>query len=665
MDGTPAAHRFDDAGDPQWSKLSVIDIAVISLLVTATLIWVFVAGKDVNFDLLNYHFYLPFNMLDGRLEREFMAANAQGYQNPLPYLPFYLMVINGWRSLLIASVLASVHSLAIVLAYLIGKETLGAHPRARSIAALGALLAFASPVFLVEAGTTFADVTSAVFVLAAVLFALRTGEQHRSLWKPAFLAGLMLGIGSGLKLSNLVFGPACALLIAWRQGNLKSASQACFLFGLAAVLGFLSAYGYWGWQLWREFGNPFFPLFNDIFLSPDFPAVGGTHERFTPHTLGDALLLPFRMLELRSWIYIESVAPDLRFAFLTAVVFAALIVQVVRRFRGILSEKAQAAPHALAAFTIVAFGFWVFSSANGRYGIAVSIICGPALAALTATSIKNSKVVLIALTSLLALQLFHVDKGDRRWSVEKWTREWFDLEIPQHLTEQAFLYISVGGNTNSYVLPFLAPDSVFMNPVGLVSFEVDGPGGQRVKTLLERYKGRIRVIALDPAMEITESSFQAWVRSADTMIARLGYAVDPSNCEVIFSAGVPYEPGHDFSNEVPRKRKLRTCLLTPRTFELADKRQRISAVADQIVHWCPKLFKPAYNVVERIPDGWFVNYPVSDTMLMFRDDDAILVTQTRTSKDIYLGTLADWETRTQRPDCATLPQRPRDVYTFD
>src|SRR6516165_1078579 len=76
----------------------------------ACLLWSWWAGRDLNWDQLNYHFYAAYQFLDGRLEKDFMAASIQGYLNPLAYIPFYLMVRAGWHSLLIGSVLALLHS---------------------------------------------------------------------------------------------------------------------------------------------------------------------------------------------------------------------------------------------------------------------------------------------------------------------------------------------------------------------------------------------------------------------------------------------------------------------------------------------------------------------------------------------------------------------------
>src|SRR5690606_24069636 len=71
------------------------------------LLWTWWAGKDLNWDLINYHYYLPFELLRGRIHTDFFPAGAQSYLNPLPYIPLYLMDRAGFPSLVTFSVLAS------------------------------------------------------------------------------------------------------------------------------------------------------------------------------------------------------------------------------------------------------------------------------------------------------------------------------------------------------------------------------------------------------------------------------------------------------------------------------------------------------------------------------------------------------------------------------
>src|SRR5688572_20800435 len=88
-----------------------VDLVIVALLVAATIIWSAISGKDLNWDQLNYHFYVAHSLLEGRLEQDFIAANGQSFLNPVAYIPFYWMVKLNWPSLLIGSVLAAFHAL--------------------------------------------------------------------------------------------------------------------------------------------------------------------------------------------------------------------------------------------------------------------------------------------------------------------------------------------------------------------------------------------------------------------------------------------------------------------------------------------------------------------------------------------------------------------------
>ncbi len=49
-------------------------------------------GKDMNYNLLNYHIYNPYAFLQGRIADDVAPAGIQTYLNPLMDVPFYLMV---------------------------------------------------------------------------------------------------------------------------------------------------------------------------------------------------------------------------------------------------------------------------------------------------------------------------------------------------------------------------------------------------------------------------------------------------------------------------------------------------------------------------------------------------------------------------------------------
>jgi len=49
--------------------------AVLTAPALICAVWTVAAGKDVNWDLLNYHYYLPYEWLHGRLQQDYFAAS--------------------------------------------------------------------------------------------------------------------------------------------------------------------------------------------------------------------------------------------------------------------------------------------------------------------------------------------------------------------------------------------------------------------------------------------------------------------------------------------------------------------------------------------------------------------------------------------------------------
>src|SRR5215470_6798687 len=117
----------------------------------ACVAWSWWAGRDLNWDQLNYHFYAAYLYVGDRLARDFMGASIQGYLNPVAYVPFYLMVQANWHSLAIGSALALLHSTCLWLVYATSRVLIQAHaPHREAMIVASVLLAFLSPFYLVE-----------------------------------------------------------------------------------------------------------------------------------------------------------------------------------------------------------------------------------------------------------------------------------------------------------------------------------------------------------------------------------------------------------------------------------------------------------------------------------------------------------------------------------
>jgi len=651
---------------------SWFDIFIVISLICACIVWSVVAGKDQNWDQLQYHFYLPYSLIEDRLGKDFLPASGQSYLNPFAYIPFYWMVMHQWNSLLIASVLATFHSMNAVLSYFIAKKLQPLeYNNRRYVAAFAALLAFLCPVFLAEVGTTYADITTSVLVLAAVLCALQS-DQIRPVWKDcATFCGLLMGAAGALKLSNLVFGPACALLLLIMQPSFRRQAKALLLMAAGSMIGFLAGHGYWGWKLWSEFRYLHHPIF-ETFINPNvLEKAGAPSERFLPSDLVDALLIPFRMIELRSWIYTETILPDLRILALVILALVGGTYLLLRHknntnFKSILTRQFVA----LFAFFILAFGLWQWTSGNGRYGLAILVLAGPLLAVTVCVVFRGNVATYHVLGILALAQVLHFQGASGlRFSAVPWTASWYPLSVPEHLKHEPYLYLSVGPAANSYIYPLLSKDSAFANPIGQISVDTYGVGGQQMRRLLEKYRGRIRIIAAADTMTGSTSDAEKlksrWVIMNDSFVSRFGYSVNVNDCEMIemASSSIPSALTTGSRQSDPSARSIRTCGLIERPFADDKERERMTKIMKEVVAWCPKLFKPSHTVVDRILGGWQSAYPSTDSLLIIVDQQ-IVGLQTGAWVDLLFGTVTQWE-QGIRPSCANFPDNPRKVYNFN
>ncbi len=576
--------------------------------------WALHAGKDVNWDQLNYHYYLPFELLAGRLGQDFFAASAQSYLNPVGYLPFYLMVASGWHSVLVSVVLAAAHSLSVGLLYLIARELFAHLPERErgTFSWLAAALGAASGVYWMTVGSSFLDPLLVPLMLGGLLLLLR-GR--------AALAGALFGAAAALKYSNAVFALAAlplALALSLR------ASLAYIAGGLAAVA--LLA-GPWLAALQREFGNPVFPLMNAWFRSPDALPINLIGERFGVSGPLALLAFPFRMATLDPGVYSENFAPDLRFA---ALLVAALGL-------GVRRGALQGVDWRVLGFFVAALALWLATSANARYGLVVLLLAGVCLARVV-ERVLPGRAARIALGVLLAVQLgiTFIASPPRWFLAETWSRHWFPYAVPERALREPALYLTVEILPMAVIAPFVHPASSFVNFRGQHSLPSDAP---KLMALLERHRGHVRVLGREVRVPIY-----------DSRLRRLGYRVDPADCFAIpwraddqdaLSRAANWFAGEPKSAE---PLSLATCALLPAARDPADVEREHSAskVFDLVERTCPKLFRGQTAVTEAFGSGWSRLYNGLDARLEL-SGDKLSLNRYRADVQLDLGKLADWQ----------------------
>lgn len=268
MNGSPPT--FLDRAVPaallRWEGVLVCVVAWVLLLS----IPLSLGELGLSWDALNHHIYLGWTAQRHRFELDFLGAGFQTFQSPYLYWPVSEMALRGWSGTAAGAVLASLQALVAWPVWMLARAcTPGGTVFELALRASATALALLSCVVLSTFDATMNDLLATVPLVWAVALAIepvaQPGMEPATVRRALLLSGLGAGLAVALKLSNAplaIWLPALWLLCArqWR-GRLL-----CVLLGSAGtLLGFMLGYGYWGWLLWRYFGNPIFPFHHHWF----------------------------------------------------------------------------------------------------------------------------------------------------------------------------------------------------------------------------------------------------------------------------------------------------------------------------------------------------------------------------------------------------------------
>lgn len=568
-------------------------------------------GKDMAWDTLDYHLYAGFSALHDRLSQDYFPAGPQSYLNPYVYAPFYLLTTSGLTALQVSLILAAVQSLVLWLVYELALTVApGAEVRTRvALAVCAATLAYANPVLMNELGSSFADVPTAEIVIAGWLLLALAIRQPSAM--RIVCAALLLGCASALKLTNALHAISAGLLVLFVPGSWRSRLRYVALFPLAGAVGFGVVAAPWALRLERHFGNPFFPLLNGIFRSPHFSTAPIIDHRFLPLSLTDALWRPFAMVAPRAMIHVEWAAPDLRYALVLLATAVSLLAWSRRRFPK--ASPALESTYDSATRTIVGLGtaflvdwtLWLTASANSRYFIPMACVAAVlAIALIFRLCAERPKLRNYLLVAIFGVQFFQLQFGSQYPSRTPWTGDrWFEVSIPQNLASERALFFSIGIQTNSFLAPYLAPDSALVNLVGSYTLGPTGANGNHIKALIQRYSPHLRILVRDVRRDARQDVGFPKPDSVNDALEPFGVQLDASRCTRIVVHGITEPIIGTYSGPKPPKLSMSealtgyfiSCAVVPapvRDPAIIAGEGPANAALDHLEDSCPALFQP-------------------------------------------------------------------------
>jgi hypothetical protein len=355
----------------------------LASVIAAWAVFVVCRGEDRAWDFRNYHWYIPYAFLHGRMAMDVAVAHQATFYNPFLDIPFYWLATHthSWIAL---GILGAVQGANIVPLYLIARSILRIEERVLASVILS-LLGMTGSLTLYLAGTTYYDNVMSVFVLSGLALVILNRDRLRigSLWSGAaiaFAAGLLVGGAMGLKLPEAPFALGFAAALAVLPGDAKHRVTRLLGGGLGGIAGVALFAGYWFVKMGHLTGNPLFPYFNQFFHSSLALDASYRDVRFIPTHLKTELLFP--LLFSIDWGVADDLPfHDIRVGLAYVLVIASLVTALfVRAWPGQARPQARRrfvapdAAWALIAFVAVSYIAWLKVFGIYRYILLLEIM---------------------------------------------------------------------------------------------------------------------------------------------------------------------------------------------------------------------------------------------------------------------------------------------------
>jgi len=450
-------------------------------------------GQDLNFDLLNYHYYTGYAFLHGRTFRDIAPAGSQNFQPPLIHVLHYLGIAH-LPPRVFGFLLGAIHGLNLPLLFALGLLVLPREaPNVAKIALLAAVVGSLGPAAISLLGTTFGDNLVSIPALLALVLVMAAGQDRGSAHAPrlALAAGALAGAATGLKLTmaayHLALFVAAALL--WWQGG--SRAKRFGLLSVGSLIGFLPTGGFWDFELWRRFGNPVFPFANATFRSNYQSFENFRDTRFMLQSPYDMVRPLVDSALGRSERLMEIGMRDVRFLLLLVAGLVCVLLWVAARLRRERREPFDTRERALVAWWITAYLAWALAFYTYRYA-ALLEFTAPLLLFVLLRRLSSTRHELRAVA--VAALLIAATTRAESWGRRGWQTPWLGLPVPALGLQPDSLVLMVG-QPSAFAIPSFRQDARFVHLTAVERFRAPARWNPLVTAAVRDHRGPILLLS--------------------------------------------------------------------------------------------------------------------------------------------------------------------------
>ena len=429
---------------------SVLLLLLLMLLGGLYSVWL---GIDVNFDLLNYHLYNPYALLNGKIGQDVFAAGVHSALNPLPDVYLYGLFSAFFNSpKWIGFFMGLPYGVLIWLVYRLARDVFSRTQYPKTYAAVAAFIGCSAAGIMSQVGTSTNEIPLAVFHILAFWLLLRAVQQPQKTYG-VYMAALLSGATAGLKLTGASCCVALTAVLLVYLTRFKKPGKVFMLYALCGILGFLLTNGYFMWQNFTLYGNPVFPYYNTVFHSPYFDNVNVTETRFFPTTWAQWLFYPFFWAFAPGTYVSEAPVQDSRLALFLAALAGWGILIAKNKLGGVKKEAAVS----VAVYSGVGYVVWLVQFSILRYAAVLEALCGLVVVGVCAAIHKTRWGVYAALLCV-GISMWGYQAPD--WHHEMFLEQAVIFDKKPKIEDNSLVFFM--HLPSSYLAPLLNPKAVYI-----------------------------------------------------------------------------------------------------------------------------------------------------------------------------------------------------------
>lgn len=417
--------------------------------------------NDNVYDFQNYHYYNAFAFLHDRLNYDIVPATVNGFFNPLLELPLYFLV--KWFSnypLVIFGVQGLWFGFLLIMVFKICSLLFDfSRPENLSYFLFTALFITTGRAIMPQIGSSTNEIAINALDLWGLYLLFKMlrfpGEQKNNVF---IGAGFIIGCALGLKPTSVCCALVSGIMLIFCADKIKNPLKNISAYALGGFLGVMLTHGWFMWQYWYYYGNPFFPFLNGIFHSPFMDNFSYIDNRW---------LLPFwqTLLAPYIWYFDKSLEPEglsgfqfpLYCTFAYGLLFYLLIKRQIKEFK-----NKNPLLFAMLIFAVLSFIFWQQLFAIMRYMGVIEIIFAIFTVGLIQRITPKSAHIPIFFLLIIPIILFN-------------RLNYWDLHLRDHLTKYVEVeklnlpentLIKLYGRKLSFLVPILAESQPNIRAMG-------------------------------------------------------------------------------------------------------------------------------------------------------------------------------------------------------